>query len=77
MDDWEILRDLIRALDDNEPARHLLEDVFREIADEVEEFEELTLSRIGDLGVQVTTTGESIPLLESERARIEAGEIVG
>ena len=77
MDDWEILRDLIRALDDNEPARHLLEDVFREIADEVEEFEELTLSSIGDLGVQVTTTGESIPLLESERARIEAGEIVG
>ena len=77
MDDWEILRDLIRALDDNEPARYLLEDVFREIADEVEEFEELTLSRIGDLGVQVTTTGESIPLLESERARIEAGEIVG
>ena len=77
MDDWEILRDLIRALAPNEPARNLLEDVFGEIADEVEEFEELTLSKIGDLGTQVTDTKESIPLLETERARIGAGEIVG
>ena len=77
MDDWEILRDLIRALAPNEPARNLLEDVFGEIADEVEEFEELTLSKIGDLGTQVTDTKESIPLLETERARIRAGEIVG
>jgi len=77
MDDWEILRDLVKALNGNEPDRHLLEDVFREIADEVEEFEELTLSKIGDLGVQVTKTGQTIPLLETERARIQAGEIVG
>ena len=77
MDDWEILRDLIRALAPNEPARNLLEDVFGEIADEVEEFEELTMSKIGDLGTQVTDTKESIPLLETERARIRAGEIVG
>ena len=77
MDDWEILRDLIRALAPNEPARNLLEDVFGEIADEVEEFEDLTLSKIGDLGAQVTDTKESIPLLEIERARIGAGEIVG
>lgn len=65
MDDWEILRDLVKALNGNEPDRHLLEDVFREIADEVEEFEELTLSKIGDLGVQVTRTGQTIPLLET------------
>ena len=77
MDDWEILRDLVKALNGNEPDRHLLEDVFREIADEVEEFEELTLSKIGELGVQVTRTGQTIPLLETERARIQAGEIVG
>ena len=77
MDDWEILRDLIRALAPNEPARNLLEDVFGEIADEVEEFEDLTLSKIGNLGAQVTDTKESIPLLEIERARIGAGEIVG
>ncbi len=77
MDDWEILRDLIRALAPNEPERNLVEDVFGEIADEVEEFEELTLSKIGDLGVHVTDTDESIPLLETERVRIAAGEIVG
>ena len=76
MDDWEILRDLIKALAPNEPSRNLLEDVFGEISDEVEEFDELTLSKIGDLGVQLTETGESIPLLEKERARIAAGEIV-
>ena len=70
MDDWEILRDLIKALDPNEPDRNILEEVFREIVDEVEEFEELTLSKIGDLGLQITETGESIPLLEIEQARI-------
>lgn len=77
MDDWEITRDLVAALDPNEPARHMIEAVFKEIVDDVEEFEELTLSKIGDLGVQVTETGETIPLIENERARIERGEIVG
>ncbi|MEO1836621.1 MAG: molybdopterin-dependent oxidoreductase [Akkermansiaceae bacterium] len=72
MDDWEIIRDLVAALDHNEPARHLIEDVFTEIVDDVEELEELTLSKIGDLGIQVTETGETIPLIETER-----GEIVG
>ena len=77
MDDWEIIRDLIKALAPDEPSRYLLEEVFSEIADDVDEFEELTLSKIGDLGVPILDTGESIPLLEAERARITAGEIVG
>ncbi len=77
MDDWEILRDMIKALDPNQPDRNMLEDVFREISDEVEEFEELTLSKIGDLGLQIIETGESIPLLEIERSRIATGEIIG
>ncbi len=76
-DDWEIARDLGKALSRDEPDRHLLEDVFREIVDEVDEFAGLTLSKIGDLGVQITETGETIPLLEEERARIARGEIVG
>ncbi|MFP6879083.1 MAG: molybdopterin-dependent oxidoreductase, partial [Roseibacillus sp.] len=37
MDDWEITRELVRALNKNEPERNLIEDVFKEIADEVEE----------------------------------------
>ncbi len=77
MDDWEIIRDLIKALAPDEPSRYLLEEVFSEIADDVDEFEELTLSKIGDLGIPILDTGESIPLLEAERARISAGEIVG
>ena len=77
MDDWEIIRDLIKALAPDEPSGYLLEEVCSEIADDVDEFEELTLSKIGDLGIPILDTGESIPLLEAERARITAGEIVG
>ena len=77
MDDWEIIRDLIKALAPGEPSRYMLEDVFGEIAEEVDELEGLTLSKIGDLGIPVMNTGERIPLLEAERARITAGEIVG
>ena len=77
MDDWEIIRDLIKALEPEEPSRYLLEEVFAEIAEEVDEFEELNLSKITDLGIPIMKTGESIPLLESEKNRITAGEIVG
>ena len=77
MDDWEIIRDLIKALAPDEPSRYMLEEVFGEIADEVEEFEDLTLSKIQNLGIAIMEIGESIPLLESEKARITAGEIVG
>jgi NADH-quinone oxidoreductase subunit G len=77
MDDWEIIRDLVKALSPDEPSRYLLEEVFGEIAEEVDEFEDLTLSKISDLGIPIVETGENIPLLESEKARITAGEIVG
>ncbi|NNM29115.1 MAG: molybdopterin-dependent oxidoreductase [Akkermansiaceae bacterium] len=77
MDDWEILRDLIAALAPDYEKPHLLEDVFGAMADEFEEFKDLTLSKIGALGVPIKDTGESIPLLEAERARVERGEIVG
>ena len=77
MDDWEITRDLIKALNKEAPDRHMIEDVFKEIAANVDEFKDLNLSRIGDLGIQITETGETIPLLEDERGRIERGEIVG
>ena len=69
--------DLIKALDPEEPSRYLLEEVFSEIAEEVDEFEELNLSKITDLGIPIMKTGQSIPLLESEKTRITAGEIVG
>ena len=71
-DDWEILRDLSGA-----PGPFLIEEVFSDMASAVPEFADLTLSKIGDLGTPVTETGVTIPLLENERARKAAGEIVG
>lgn len=80
-DDWEILRDLICAVtsktvtDADYP--HMIEDIFSQIAAKVSGFKDLTLSKIGDLGQIVTETGVTIPLLENEKARKAAGEIVG
>ena len=51
-DDWEILRDLLVALGDGEGLT-TLEEVFRAMAADCPAFAGLTLSRIGDLGVQL------------------------
>ncbi|MCW1883377.1 molybdopterin-dependent oxidoreductase [Luteolibacter flavescens] len=78
-DDWEILRDLTLAIQGtnlaNGPA--MIENVFKSMAEAVTEFNGLTLSKIGDLGLPVTETGVKIPLLENERARKAAGLING
>jgi NADH-quinone oxidoreductase subunit G len=78
-DDWEILRDLTLAVRGasmgDGPA--MIEDVFKAMAASVTEFDGLTLSKIGDLGLPVIETGVKIPLLENERARKAAGLING
>jgi len=51
-DDWEILRDLITSVG-GAGALPVIEDVFKEMAAEIPSLKGLTLSRIGDLGVQV------------------------
>ena len=51
-DDWEILRDLIHAVSGSNGIA-MIEDVFKAMAVEVKEFSGLSLSKIGDLGVQV------------------------
>jgi NADH-quinone oxidoreductase subunit G len=51
-DDWEILRDLILAVSGSN-GLYAIEDVFKVMAAEVPEFANLSLSKIGDLGVQV------------------------
>jgi NADH-quinone oxidoreductase subunit G len=51
-DDWEILRDLIQAVSGSN-GLYMIEDVFKSMAGEVKEFADLSLSKIGDLGVQV------------------------
>jgi NADH-quinone oxidoreductase subunit G len=51
-DDWEILRDLIQAISGSN-GLHMIEDVFKQMAGKVKEFAGLSLSKIGDLGVQL------------------------
>ena len=52
-DDWEILRDLILAINGSN-GLHSIEDVFKAMAHETPALAGLTLSRIGDLGVDIT-----------------------
>ena len=51
-DDWEILRDLILAVSGSN-GLHSIEDVFKTMSAEVPAFAGLSLSRIGDLGVDI------------------------
>ena len=75
-DTWEILRDLIVACGGSN-GLHSIEDVFKHMASEISIFEGLTLTRIGEHGVQVMETNEKIPLLEREKERKAKGVIVG
>jgi NADH-quinone oxidoreductase subunit G len=75
-DDWEILRDLILATTGTNGI-HAVDDVFRQMAGEIEIFQGHTLRGIGELGVQVMETQEKVPVLERERERKAKGVIVG
>jgi len=75
-EDWEYLRDLILALSGSN-GLYSVDDVFKQMAGELEIFQGLTLVRVGELGVQVIETDEKIPLLERERERKAKGIIVG
>lgn len=76
-DDWESLAALLAKLDTDYEAPASMDSVFNSIAAEVEVFKGQTFGSIGDLGVQITETGVTIPLLEQEKARIASGQIVG
>lgn len=54
-DDWEILRDLLLALSGTNGLA-TIEDVFKQMAAAHPEFAGLSLSKIGDLGVQLATS---------------------
>ena len=62
-DDWEIIRDLIQQLNGSNGI-YFIEDVFKQIAEAIPEMKGLSLSRIGDSGVQLVD--------ETEEARTEA-----
>jgi NADH-quinone oxidoreductase subunit G len=74
-DDWEILRDLLQALTGSNGV-YSLDDVFRQMSEAVPEFNGLTLSGIGDLGVQVLNVDESpAPPAEPGADQIERAEV--
>ena len=75
-DDWEILRDLAASCGGSN-GLYTVEDVFKRLAAEVPVFEGLTFSRIGDAGIPVMETAETVPLLEREKERKAKGLIVG
>ena len=76
-DEWESLAALLSKLDEDYTPPASMDTVFNAIASDVEEFKGQTFGSIGDLGVQITETGVTIPLLEQEKARVESGQIVG
>jgi len=57
-DDWEILRDLIQACSGRNGI-YTIEDVFRQMSEAVPQLAGLSLSKIGDLGVQITESDAS------------------
>jgi NADH-quinone oxidoreductase subunit G len=59
-DDWEILRDLLQALTGGNGI-YSIEDVFREMSEAVPALSGLTMSRIGDLGLQILQTDDASP----------------
>ena len=75
-EDWEILQELNRAVDGGDNVTELV-DVFTEMASAITLFKGLSFGSIGDLGVDVMDTGETVPLLEREAARVRDGLIVG
>ncbi|MEM9281110.1 MAG: molybdopterin-dependent oxidoreductase [Verrucomicrobiota bacterium] len=76
MEPWEIIRDLIQATGGGNGIYSAM-DLFKLLAEEVPEFSGLTWGKIGDLGVPLIETGETIPALEREKERIAQGLIVG
>jgi len=73
-DDWEILRDLIQACA-GQNSIYSIEDVFRQMAEAVPQLAGLSLSKIGDLGVQVMQADVSPPPpADAAAAAIEKAE---
>jgi NADH-quinone oxidoreductase subunit G len=68
-DDWEILRDLIQAYSGRNGI-YSIEDVFRQMSESVPVLAGLSLSKIGDLGVQVLEI-EQMPAPPLEPAKEE------
>jgi NADH-quinone oxidoreductase subunit G len=73
-DDWEILRDLVQACS-GQNSIYSIEDVFRQMSESVPQFAGLSLSKIGDRGVQVMEIDQApAPLWEPARNEMKKPE---
>ena len=77
--DWKIIRDLILALSGEslESAPQSIDELSEIISTSIPEFEGCPLTNIPSLGIPITETGITIPLIERENQRKANGEIVG
>ena len=76
-EDWETLASLLSAVEKTFETPSSVDGVIKALASEIPAFEGQSFGSIGDLGVQITETGVTIPLLEQEKARVESGLING
>jgi NADH-quinone oxidoreductase subunit G len=65
-DDWEILRDLLQAVSGSN-GTYSVDELFKQVAAEVPALEGLSLSRIGDLGVDLS---EKLPASDESASRL-------
>ena len=73
-DDWEVLRDLRKALG-GEDEFALLEDVFAAMAGSISKLKGFSIGKVGDDGLHVIDTAETVPLLHKEHERRSSGLI--
>jgi len=59
-DDWEIIRDLNQQLTGTNSI-YLVEDVFKQIAEAIPDLQGLSLSKIGDQGIELVQENEEAP----------------
>ena len=76
LETWEIVRDLIQSTGGGNGI-YSATDLFKQLAEQVSEFSGISWDQIGDLGLPLIETGETIPLLEREKERIASGLVVG
>ena len=63
-DDWEILRDLLQGFTGSNGV-YLIEDVFKQMAEGIPHLHGLSLSKIGDLGIQLEQDDVQAPAPEN------------
>ncbi|MEY2545168.1 MAG: NADH-quinone oxidoreductase subunit [Verrucomicrobiota bacterium] len=73
-DDWDILRDLLQALTGSNGV-YTIDDVFRQMSEAVPQFAGLSLTKIGDLGMQLVNIDASpAPPAAPKEKEIELAE---